>query len=166
MKKQEKQKVNTSELKSLIIIVLVISIVFILIYLLTLGADKMGLFETSYVKPEVGEAVISYENISAGTILDRAEKEYYVAIGDFGVNKNITYRSELSIYSNKEDSLPVYIVDLSDEINSGIIGDKDNKNAKTVKDLSIANNTLLYVKDGKISKYIVGIDDITKELKK
>lgn len=166
MKKQEQKKVNTSELKSLIILVIILSVVFGVIYLLTLGANKMGLFEPSYVKPEVGDAVISYENISAGTILDRAEKEYYVAIADFDANKNITYRSELSIYGNKKESLPVYIVDLSDAINSNIIGDKDNKNAKTINELSVVNPTLIFVKEGKISKYIIGEDEIVKELKK
>ena len=77
MKKTE----NLSELKGLGKILLILVVAFIAMYLITLGANKAGLFDPGYNKPEVSDAVISYENIMAGTIFNR-EGNYYVAILD------------------------------------------------------------------------------------
>ena len=166
--KKEIKKNETSEMsdiKKLSIIVLVILLIFGLVYLLTLGAEKIGLFEEHYSKPESSESVISYEKISAGTILNREEDEYYVLISDFSESKSVYLESLYNTYNSKEDSLNIYMVDLSDELNKSIIGEVDNKDAKTIKELSIKNSTLLKIKNNKISKYIFGEDNIEKELK-
>ena len=67
MKKTE----NLSELKGLGKILLILVGAFIVMYLITLSANKAGLFDPGYNKPEVSDAVISYENIMAGTIFNR-----------------------------------------------------------------------------------------------
>lgn len=66
-----KEKTNDlSELKGLGKIILILASAFIIMYLLTLGATKLGWFDTSYTKPNVEEAVISYEKIMAGSVFE------------------------------------------------------------------------------------------------
>lgn len=160
MKKSE----DLSELKGLGKILLILVVAFIAMYLITLGANKAGLFDPGYNKPEVGDAVISYENIMAGTIFNR-EGNYYVAILDSNDKMNTYYESVISNYQKKEDKTPLYVVDLSDELNKSIIGEKDNKDAKSIKELSVKNSTLLKIKNNKIVKYLIDIEDIENELK-
>ena len=166
--KKEKKKTETNDLgdiKKLTIIVLVILVIFGLVYLLTLGANKLGLFEEHYKSPETTESVISYEKIPAGTILNRETGEYYVLISDFSQNKSVYLEGLYSTYNKKETKINIYIVDLSDELNKSIIGEKDNKDAKSIKELSIKNSTLLKIKNNKIVKYLIDIEDIENELK-
>lgn len=159
-----KEKTNDlSELKGLGKIIIVLSIIFIVMYLLTIGATKLGWFETGYTKPSVSESVISYEKIIAGSILDKKDKEYYVAIADF--SNNMYYSSIISTYKDKEDKLPIYYVDLSDELNKSIISNEDNTKAKSVSELKVKDLTLIKVSNNKISKYITGISNIENELK-
>ena len=93
MKKSE----DLSELKGLGKILLILVVAFIAMYLITLGANKAGLFDPGYNKPEIGDAVISYENIMAGTIFNR-EGNYYVAILDSKDKMNTYYESVISNY--------------------------------------------------------------------
>lgn len=166
--KKEKKKTETNDLgdiKKLTIIVLVILVIFGLVYLLTLGANKLGLFEEHYKSPETTESVISYEKISAGTILNRETGEYYVLISDFSQNKSVYLEGLYSTYNKKETKLNIYIVDLSDELNKSIIGEEDNIKASSLSDMSVKSSTLLLIKNGKIVKYIIDMDTIESELK-
>ncbi len=160
MKKTE----NLSELKGLGKILLILVGAFIVMYLITLGANKAGLFDPGYNKPEVSDAVISYENIMAGTIFNR-EGNYYVAILDSKDKMNAYYESVISNYQKKEDKTPLYVVDLSDELNKSIIGEEDNIKASSLSDMSVKSSTLLLIKNGKIVKYIIDMDTIESELK-
>lgn len=166
--KKEMKKTETNDLgdiKKLTIIVLVILVIFGLVYLLTLGANKLGLFEKHYKSLETTESVISYERIPAGTILNRETGEYYVLISDFRQNKSVYLESLYNAYNKKKTKLNMYIVDLSDELNKSIIGEKDNKDAKTINELSIKSSTLLKVNNKKIVKYLTNLEDIDNELK-
>ncbi len=110
--KKEKKKTETNDLgdiKKLTIIVLVILVIFGLVYLLTLGANKLGLFEEHYKSPETTESVIGYERIPAGTILNRETGEYYVLVSDFSQNKSVYLESLYSTYNKKETKLNIYI---------------------------------------------------------
>lgn len=160
MKKSE----DLSELKGLGKILLILVVAFIAMYLITLGANKAGLFDPGYNKPEVGDAVISYENIMAGIIFNR-EGNYYVAILDSNDKMNTYYESVISNYQKKEDKTPLYVVDLSDELNKSIIGEEDNIKASSLSDMSVKSSTLLLIKNGKIVKYIIDMDTIESELK-
>ena len=88
-KKTKNESVEMNDIKKLSIIVGVIVVAFGIVYGLTVGATKLGLFEPHYTKPEAADAVISYEKINAGTILNRSDSEYYVVIADFSDNKNV-----------------------------------------------------------------------------
>lgn len=152
------------DIKGAVILVLVLIGVVLVMYGLTVGAQKLGWFDVRYVKPELQTATISYENILAGTIFNRQSGEYYVMIADFSSDDNIYLSSLGSLYKNKEDKLNLYSVDLGNEMNKSIIGETSNPSAQSVESLSINEPTLILVKDGRNSKYIPGFDNIKTEL--
>ena len=78
---------------------------------------------------------------------------------------NTYYESVISNYQKKEDKTPLYVVDLSDELNKSIIGKEDNIKASSLSDMSVKSSTLLLIKNGKIVKYIIDMDTIESELK-
>lgn len=147
-----------------IILVGVLTIVVLVIYLLTLGAQKIGLFDEGYTKPEISAAVISYDTIMAGSLFNKTENEYYVLAADFSDNQNLHLSSIGASYSKKENHLPIYSLDLNNHFNKGIVGDTSNPSAQTVKEIKISEPTLIYIKNGKNYRYIVGIDNIKNEL--
>lgn len=152
------------DIKGAVILVLVLTGVVLVMYLLTLGAQKLGWFDLRYVKPEVQTATISYDNILAGTIFSRQSGEYYVLIADFSSDDNIYLGSLGSLYNKKEDKLNLYSVDLGNLMNKSIIGETANPSAQDVESLSINEPTLILIKDGRNSKYIPGFDNIKTEL--
>lgn len=102
-----KEKTNDlSELKGLGKIILILAGAFIIMYALTLGATKLGWFDTGYTKPNVEDAVISYEKIMAGSVFDKKDDSYYVAIANFDKTNNMYYQSIVSSYKSKKEHLP------------------------------------------------------------
>lgn len=152
------------DIKGAIILVLVLTGIVLVMYGLTIGAQKLGWFDLRYVKPEVQAATISYENILAGTIFNRQDEEYYVMIADFSGDENIYLSSLGNLYNKKTDKLNLYFVDLGNLMNKSIIGETSNPSAQEVANLSISEPTLILVKNGRNTKYIPGIDNIKTEL--
>ncbi len=125
------------------------------VYLGTIGLEKLGVFEEGYTKPIKTETNISYEYILIGTVFNRTEKEYYVIFDDF--EKNL-YSHISSIVSKK--NLPVYKVDMSKSENALFKSEESNPNAKNVDELKINGLTVVKIKNGKIDKYYTGLDNI------
>ena len=68
-------------------------------------------------------------------------------------------------YTSKKEHLHMYSVDLSNKLNEGYY-DPENVNveAKTLSEVKVGDITLIKVKNGKISKYIVDYSKMEKEL--
>ncbi len=145
------KKQTKSFLINLVSVILFIGVV----YLGVLGLSALGAFEKGYTRPTKEETSISYEYILIGTVFNRSEKEYYVIFDDFekNINSNIS-----ELVANKK--LPVYKVDMSKPENAAYLSDKSNPNAKSVEELKINDVTVIRVKNGKIIKYITGVDNI------
>ena len=130
-----KKKVNEEmDVKGLVIITVVLCVLVLLIYLLTLGAQKLGWFNERYVPKEVANAVSIYSS----TLVD--------------------------IYKNKEESIPLYIVDLSEGLNKFIISEENNYNANNASELKVKDNTLIKIQNGARVSYVTGDDAIKSEL--
>lgn len=169
---RRKQKIDKKEnvveevdIKGFIKVVVAIAVVVVVAYGLTLLAKHIGLFDIRYVKPEVSNATISYENILAGTIFNRSESDYYVMIGDFESDDSVYIGSLGNLYKNKEgDKIPLYAVDLSESLNKSIIGENSNPSAQTINDLKVNGHTLIKISGGRNVKYIEGDENIKIEL--
>ncbi len=164
-KKEIVKEENTSKVfKDFTLLVIILLGVFLVIYGLTLGAHKLGWFDNRYTKPELEEAKIDYENINAGTMFKREEKEYFVLIGDFSEN-SLYINQIVSNYKAKEKALKVYKVDLSNGMNSYLKGEKSITNYSYPQELQINDYTLIKVVNNNNAASYVGVDKISEVLK-
>lgn len=162
------QTAEQTEIRNFIIVIIVVLLCVGAIYLLTRAFVTKDLFTKNEDTPteEVVAGKVNYEVAIMGQILNRPYKEYYVAIydqaeGDYAADM----ATLLYAYTNKEEHLHMYSVDLSNKLNEGYY-DPENVNveAKSISDIKVGDITLIKVKNGKISKYIVDYSKMEKEL--
>ncbi len=156
---------DENEIKSFIIILVVILVVVGIIYGITeLLKDDNNDADTS----DVAVGVVNYEKIVVGTLLNRPYSEYYVLAYDADASDAILYSTLLDIYSSSEDSIKIYSLDLSNNLNSPYYnknGDgKSNPSAKSIDELNLGDLTLIKVKNSKIKSYIEDYNEIKKIL--
>ena len=164
-KKIENNKLD-GEILSFIKIALGVGVVVLIVFGATILMNKLGVFDEGYTKPERGEIIISYEDATVGTIFNRPDTEYYVIFDDFTENPNQYLTSILFRYSNEEETLPIYKVDMSNGFNKKYSGEQGNPSAQKVEDIKINGVTLIKIVNGKNVKYIEGATNIENELLK
>ncbi len=164
-KKIENNKLD-GEILSFIKIALGVGVVVLIVFGATILMNKLGVFDEGYTKPEKGEIIISYEDATVGTIFNRPDAEYYVIFDDFTENPNQYLTSILFRYSNEEETLPIYKVDMSNGFNTKYAGEQGNPSAQKVEDIKINGVTLIKIVNGKNVKYIEGTTNIENELLK
>ena len=106
-------------------------------------------------------------------LLDREEKEYYVIAAknsesikiNNDANYKVVYDKYIEDYSDKEDALTFYGIDLDDTLNKAYINEELNITNDLSK-LKINDDVLFKIKEGKIEKYFVGNKAILEELNK
>ena len=135
-KKIENNKLD-GEILSFIKIALGVGVVVLIVFGATILMNKLGVFDEGYTKPERGEIIISYEDATVGTIFNRPDAEYYVIFDDFTENPNQYLTSILFRYSNEEETLPIYKVDMSNGFNTKYAGEQGNPSAQKVEDIKI-----------------------------
>ena len=173
-KKVKKKKVNYQtaeqlEIRNFVIVIIVVLLCVGGLYLATRLFVTKDLFKDKAETPteEVTPGTINYEVSIMGTILQKPDKEYYVAIYDQS-DKGKYVADMLTLvltYTEKKEHLPVYTVDLANKLNDSYYDPKNvNIEAAAVKDMKVGDITLLKVKKGKITKYIVDYAKMQKEL--
>lgn len=166
MAKKKTNKKNTvetnNELVNLIKIVVIVCVVLLAFYFITVLVNKKT--KGSAFSDDDSVAVIQYDKIIVGEILNRTENNYLVLVEkENDVNSNL-YQSYLSIYSGKENALKVYNVDLSEVFNLNYVGDEtilDNG----IQNYKFSDTTLIKVSDGNISESYIGLEAIENYLK-
>lgn len=149
--------------KKFIILLLVVLICGVIIYFFTRAFVSKDLFKEEK-EEKATEVDISYDTAIVGTILNRPEKEYYVMVFDLSDNDAYNYYSIAVNYTRNEESLPLYYVDLSSDLNKSHVSDKTVVENVDVKDMKFGEITLLKIKNGKISKALTDAEKIEKEL--
>lgn len=169
-KKKSKINYNTTEqeeIKKFLIVIVVVLALCGAVYLLTRAFVTKDLFTNEEDKTEeVTSGTVDYGMAIMGQILNRPYDEYYVAIYNAANGEYVADMATILYnYSIKEKHLHVYTVDLSNKLNAEYYDPENvNTKAKTVADMKVGDITLLRVKNGKISKYIVDLDAMKKEL--
>ena len=166
MAKKKTNKKNTvetnNELVNLIKIVVIVCVVLLAFYFITVLVNKKT--KGSAFDNDESVAVIQYDKIIVGEILNRPDNTYLVLVEkENDVNSNL-YQSYLSIYSGKENALKVYNVDLSEVFNLNYVGDEtilDNG----IQNYKFSNTTLIKVSDGNIFESYIGSEAIENYLK-
>ncbi len=161
MKKKQNNTLNeeTKEIKTLIIITVIIIVISVGLYFLT---------EKSLNKQnnsgELPEGVISYSEIMVGTMFDRPYKEYYVFLYSNEDEEVYKLDSLYTNYEEKENSKKIYFIDIDNGFNEFIKSDKANKKPTNASEVKINNRALILIKDGKVSKYYETLEEIEKVL--
>ena len=156
------------DIKSFIIILVVIVLIIVGIYFVTSHIQKKNEVE----EPEVTAGEIDYEITSVGTILNRPYEEYYVLVYDSKDSAAVKYSSLMARYisnSSAKDYIKIYYCDLNNNLNKPYYNvnndNKSNPKATKVKDFDFGALTLLKIKDGKITNYIEDYKTIQEKLK-
>lgn len=162
IKKEIDNKSVSSEAKQLLIVTIVVLLFLGAFYLLTVFILDD---DTEDKESDIEEVEIQFDEILLGTSFSLRDDEYYVLYyetDDEEINSDLsslvyTYRS-----SNAEPYL--YTVDMSDALNASFSNEESNEKAAKASELKISGPTLIKFVDGKINKYVDGIDEITEIL--
>ena len=168
--KYESAKVQTEEQKEMtrfFIVLLIVVLMVTCIYFLTriFVTKDLGKKNNTTDTEEVIEGSVNYNVASVGQILNRPYDTYYVMVYDAGGEYAYDVSTILSMYSLNEKAKHVYRVDLSNYLNKEFY-DKENENvnATSVDEFKFGDITLLYIKNGKVAKYITDLSKIKTEL--
>lgn len=164
LKKQPEQKIKNKQedfsIKSLVIAIVIICLILGGFYLLTDRIVKNTKDETAPTKEVVN--VRKLNDIDYSDVEKMVTKNYYLLFDEADDKENEQY--DLYINSLKYNNFPLefYYIDLSKDENKDILGDKES--LKDLDEIKVKETTLVYVKDGKISKTYVGSKEIIKHL--
>lgn len=150
---------DVAQVRTLIIIFIIVLLVSVGIYFLT---DIM-IKKESLSSKNVQEVEINYDIATVGTMFNRIENEYYVLLYS-NENDGSKLNKVLDSYRSSDDYIKTYYIDLDKRINSIALGDKLVKEPKNSNEVKVTGPTLYKIKDGKIINCISGIDNIITKL--
>ena len=164
-----KKKINNkntietnNELVNLIKIIVIVCVILLAFYFITVFVSKKT--KGSAFSNDDSVAVIQYDKIIVGEILNRPNSNYLVLVEkENDINSNL-YQSYLSIYSGKENALKVYNVDLSEVFNLNYVGNETVLN-NGIQNYKFSDTTLIKASDGNISESYIGSEAIENCLK-
>lgn len=163
--KKEKLTYKTEEqqeMKKFLIILFIVVVIIVGVY----GLSKVFIKEeTKDLTYQTGE--VSTDKVIVGTMLKKPEKEYYVLAYDTTGNNKDSYQIYAGYYTQINlKGIKIYYLDLNDVFNEKYyVKENSNPKATNIKDLKMLDGTLLKIENGKITKYIEGIEEVQKELK-
>ena len=108
---------------------------------------------------EVVEAEIQYDEILAGSSFNMRNDKYLVVYYDFTDTELSELTSTLTNYSYN-GKYRFYTVNMNSGFNKQYISEKSNKKPTSADELLINGPTLIKFEDGKVTRYIEGVDSI------
>lgn len=166
VKKQKEIKYRSEEQQEVIRFIIILVSIFAVVGIVY-GVTKIFIKdEVKSTDDDIVAGTVNYDIVSVGTMFNRSEEEYYVALYKKSEKDAILYSSIINKYANEEKSLKVYFCDLENKFNEEYYVGNENSNpkAKTVADVKFGDFTLVKISKGKIVKYVENIEDMKKEL--
>lgn len=166
-KKESKIVENDSySIKNLLLIIFLLVVIFGVFYFITTLIVKPTEEDKSNTVTE-----LDYTKITLNNLLDRKEDVYFVLATKESVDNNQNFKTNykeiytnyINDYSEKEDALKFYNVDLDDALNKSYISDESNI-TENLSDLKLNDDVLFKIENGKIDKYYVGSSKIIEAL--
>ena len=136
-----------NQIKSLIIITIVLVVIIGLIYLLSalFVTKELDWFENDEKETET----LATNTILASEIFKQTEEEYYVYFYDYNDEDD----EIASAVSNKLSSAKVYKVDTGSALNNKYVSEESNKNAKKLEELKVKASTVIKISGEQIVAY-------------
>ena len=165
---KKKEKVNeistTDEGTKLVKIIVIILILFAIFYFLTGYVSKYMNKRNNKVNTTPETAVIQYDKIMIGEILNQSSDEYYVLLNYEDDYYQELYDSYITTYKNVGDHLDIYTVNLDDSFNHKYISEDENLKPEKISDFRIHDKAFLKITDHKITDVYKG-EEIANQLK-
>ena len=163
-KNNQKEEVVTSySIKSILILVGCVLVVFLGFYLFTLHMTKKN--SESSNEDITDEVSFSYDTILLGQSLSMSDEEYYVLYYDFDDENSSTYQDLFTNYQSSEEHSPIYQVDMSSGFNKQYITEgESNQHPASVSEFAIKGATLIKVRNHEVVDYLEGEESITNLL--
>lgn len=160
MKNNKNNKAVSSELEigNLFKIILIILIVFGIFYVLTYYMQKNKKTLTT-PNSDNSVAIIQYDEILIGNILNQSETDYYVLIlkkEDYDKR----YKDYLNNYTNNNK---FYYSFIDNGLNRNYVSENSNLNVESINDLKVSGTTLLKISSGKIVESYDGNDSVMQK---
>ena len=151
-------------LKSIIVLIICVLVVFFGFYLFTLRMTKKN--DTSTTEKTEEEISISYDTIVLGQSLSMGDEAYYVLFYDFSDDDTSSvYQNLFTNYQSKKE-LPIYRVDMSSGFKKNYLTDGEaNYNPSSIAEFSIKGATLMKIDNHEVVDYIEGEGNITNLLR-
>lgn len=160
---RRKEKFYTEEQKEIIKFGKILLGLILIIGLLYVFTAYVVNKEDSYKRTN-NKGKLNYDTIAIGSLLNKADSEYYVLITDKTNMFSDLYLNRVSDYKSGVNHLPVYIADLSNELNKSFLSNESSYKADNIDEFKVKGTTLVKVKNKKIIKFIENKDDILNEL--
>lgn len=141
---------DTKEVKNLIVITIIVVLVAVLLYFLTSMVNN---------KKNVSDVSFDYDTCLVGNMFNRPYEEYYVFLYSSLDSNASTYKGLITDYSESDDAVKIYYVDMNDKFNSSYMGDKSNKKPASSSDVVVNESALIKIKDGSVVNYYEKLDD-------
>ena len=155
-KKIDEMETSTSyEILKVVTVLLGVLAVLSCFYLLTVFVTG----NNSKQEEEKVEAEIQYDEILAGSSFNMRNDKYLVVYYDFTDTELAELTSTLSNYSYN-GKYRFYTVNMNNGFNKQYVSEKSNKKPKSADELLIKGSTLIKFEDGKVTRYIEGVDKI------
>lgn len=155
LKKYESE--DSSEIRNLIIITVIIALIATGLYFLT---EKVLNKKENNNNTEVS---FNYDEATIGTMFNRPYDEYYVFIYDSTDDNATVYNNIVKTYRAKDDSKKLYFIDLNDGLNKIAVSDTTNKKPASSEEVKVSGSALYLIKNGKVTAaYTESYDNVLK----
>ena len=161
------QTTEQSELKSFLIVILVVLIGVGGLFLATKAFVTKDLFGDKKEETEEKEVVgqVNYDVAIMGSLLNRPYDEYYAVIYDTTGDYVYDMSSLITAYKEVKNAKHVYTIDLSNKLNKEYYDpENENPKAKKLSEIKLGDMTLIKVKNGYINMNFTDLEKMKKEL--
>ncbi len=155
-----------SEVKSFLITLVVVLLIIGSLFYFTKYVINDG--DVNIVVFDSIDGAVNYNIASVGTMLGKADEEYYVFISSSDDDNLVGYQVEIAKYTEQDsdDILPIFYVDLASAMNNNYIATDENPvnvDATTIDEMYFGDATLIKVKNGKVIAYYTTVEQMAVE---
>lgn len=154
---------NDSEIAKLIKIVLIVTAIMVVFYGITLAVTKNTSSSESSKNSNNEKAVIQYDDIMIGTMLNKSQDAYYVLIKEDDDNRIVEYETLMKLIAAKTDAPKIYTANLTDSFNKKYLA-KEANDSSNMEEFRVSGTTLVEIKEGKIANIYSNHESIREKL--
>lgn len=156
---------SSDEMMKLVKIILVLFVIIVVFYGITVIVIKQKKNNSTITNRENEPAVIQYDEILIGTLLDQPREEYYVFIQQDDSLYQSLFTSYMKTYRSKTGALKIYTSNMNDVLNSFYVSETSNLKTTNMKEFRVSDVSLIKIKNGSITESYEGLDAVEEAFK-